>query len=512
MQVDRGMRSGFPRYRPSLARSKIYTHLACRVSLCSPCAMQPRDVSLNAGILAGFTGFQRKLREWLNFANKNKKIRDIRLFAIFALKIHAYGSSNDFGYIRLVRVFILEYPRLVQPTLFASVQWTVSALTRHIRDLFESDPSLQDVWVEGEISNLSRPASGHIYFTLKDAGAALRCVMWKTSAARLSLPIQEGQAVSVHGKLGIYEVSGQYQLYVDQIRPVGEGALYQEFLRLKALLEEEGLFDASRKRPIPELPRRIGIITSGTGAALRDMLDVLRRRLPLVEVILVPTPVQGAEAPAALAAAFTLLNRQNPDVILLARGGGSIEDLWAFNDERVVRAIVGSAAPVICGVGHETDFTLSDFAADLRAATPTAAAELATPITRIDLAGYLRDAASRLTTSSIELLTAQRNLLSSLVAGLRYASPQRRIQSESQRVDEYARRAFAGLAHNVQLESAHVKGLAQQLEALSPLAVLGRGYALVTRKDDGRVVSRVKLASGELRVRVSDGEFDVRKS
>jgi exodeoxyribonuclease VII large subunit len=400
----------------------------------------------------------------------------------------------------------------VQPTLFASVQWTVSALTRHIRDLFESDPTLQDVWVEGEISNLSRPASGHIYFTLKDSAAALRCVMWKTSAARLGLPLQEGQAVAVHGKLGIYEVSGQYQLYADQIRPVGEGALYQEFLRLKAFLEEEGLFDPERKRPIPDLPRKIGVITSGSGAALRDILNTLSRRLPMVDVILTPVPVQGAEAAPAIVTAFGALNRQKPDVILMARGGGSIEDLWAFNDERVVRAVVASAAPVICGVGHETDFTLSDFAADLRAATPTAAAELATPVTRADLAAYVRDAASRLSASTLDLLAVRRNLFVTLIAGLRYASPERRIRSERQRVDEFARRAFAGLVHDVQLESARVKGLAQQLEALSPLAVLGRGYALVTRKDDGRVVSRLKLAAGEMRVRVSDGEFDVRKS
>jgi exodeoxyribonuclease VII large subunit len=326
------------------------------------------------------------------------------------------------------------------------------------------------------------------------------------------LQLQDGQSVAVHGRLGIYEVSGQYQLYADQIRPVGEGALYQEFLRLKALLEAEGLFDEARKRPVPELPRVIGIVTSRTGAALRDMLHTLRRRLPIAQVILSATPVQGSEAPAAIVSALAKLNRSAPDVILLARGGGSIEDLWAFNDERVVRAVVNSGAPVICGVGHETDLTLCDFAADLRAATPTAAAELATPITRVDLAGYVGEAAARLAASITDQVIAQRNRLAAQVAGLRYASPQRRIHSERQRVDEFARRGSSGLVHRIQMLSMRVDGLSQQMEALSPVAVLGRGYALVTRKSDGRVVSRVKLASGELRVRVSDGEFDVTAS
>lgn len=397
----------------------------------------------------------------------------------------------------------------MQPSLFSVQQWTVSKLTFYIRTLIESDVSLQDVTVTGEISNLSRPASGHIYFTLKDANASLKCVMWKTSAARLRLSMQEGMAVEVHGKIGIYEVSGQYQLYADQIKPVGEGVLYQEFLRLKALLESEGLFDPERKRPIPELPRKIGIVTSATGAALRDMLNTLRRRLPLVEVILAPSPVQGVDAPPALVAALESLNRQKPDVILLARGGGSIEDLWAFNDERVVRAVAASKAPVICGVGHETDFTLCDFAADLRAPTPTAAAELATQITLSDLAAYVRDANQRLISSTLNLLTVQQADLSALATQLRYSSPERRLRSERQRLDDFSRRAWSALVHRVQLQSAHVDGMARRLEALSPLGVLARGYAVVTRKSDGRVISHVADASAEMRVRVSDGEFEV---
>jgi exodeoxyribonuclease VII large subunit len=399
----------------------------------------------------------------------------------------------------------------MQPALFSTQQWTVSRLTFYIRKLLEENEVLQDVWVQGEISNLSRPASGHVYFTLKDSSAALRCVMWKTSAARLRLGLRDGMDVEAHGRIGIYEVSGQYQLYVDQVRPVGEGALYQEFMRLKAMLEAEGLFAPERKRLIPMFPHRIGIVTSATGAALRDMLNTLRRRLPLVEVILAPSPVQGVEAPPALVKALQSLVLQSPDVILLARGGGSIEDLWAFNDERVVRAVATSSVPIICGVGHETDFTLCDFAADLRAPTPTAAAELATQITLIDLRASLQSYKTRLLSATLNFLAEQKTSLSSLVSQLRYVSPERRIQSERQRVDELTRRAHSSLFHQVRLQSAHIKGMQRRLEALNPSAVLARGYAVVTRKDDGSVVSHVAQAGEAMNVRVSDGEFEVRK-
>jgi exodeoxyribonuclease VII large subunit len=334
--------------------------------------------------------------------------------------------------------------------------------------------------------------------------------MWKTSAARLRLGLQDGMEVEVHGRIGVYEVSGQYQLYADQIRPVGEGALYQEFMRLKAMLEAEGLFAPERKRPIPILPQKIGIVTSATGAALRDMLNTLRRRLPVVEVLLAPSPVQGVEAPPALVKAIQSLNLQAPDVIIMARGGGSIEDLWAFNDERVVRAVANSSVPVICGVGHETDFTLSDFAADLRAPTPTAAAELATQITVLDLTARVSSLQTQITNYTLGLITEQQSNLNSLAAALRYASPERRIQSERQRVDEFSRRIYSSLLHRVQLHSTHVKGMERRLEALSPLAVLKRGFAVVTRKDDGSVVSRVADAKQgqEINIRVSDGQID----
>ncbi len=410
----------------------------------------------------------------------------------------------------------VEYPLkrfMDQIPLFASVRWTVSDLTRYLRQLFESDEMLRDVWVQGEISNLSRPRSGHIYFTLKDSGASLRGVMWRSNAARLNLDLQDGMAVAVHGQISVYEAGGQYQLYADQIRPVGEGALYQEFLRLKATLEAEGLFDPERKRPIPERPQRIGIVTSATGAALRDMLDTLRRRYPLAVVILAPSPVQGDAAPPKLVAALEGLNALDPgpDVILLARGGGSIEDLWAFNDERVVRAVAASSVPVITGVGHETDFTLVDFASDLRAPTPTAAAELATPVAVHDLRTDVTDLAGRLTLAVAAFLDRQQADVGMMQSRLQYASPLRRVQNERQRLDEQARRLNAAQAHRLDLTRTGFKGLGRRLDALNPRSVLARGYAVVTRQADGRIVSRTaQVAAGDaLTVCVSDGTFDV---
>jgi exodeoxyribonuclease VII large subunit len=390
--------------------------------------------------------------------------------------------------------------------------WTVTDLTRYLRQLLEADEVLQDAWVQGEISNLSRPSSGHIYFSLKDAGATLRCVMWRNAAMRLNMTLQDGMAVEVHGSLGIYEPQGQYQLYADIIRPTGEGALYQEFLRLKSLLEAEGLFDAERKRPIPELPKRIGVVTSPTGAALRDMLNILRRRYPLAEVILAASPVQGDEAPPGLVTALQNLDRViHPDVILLARGGGSIEDLWAFNDERVVRAVAASSTPVISGVGHETDFTLADFAADLRAPTPTAAAELATPVTVDDLRIYLEDSGNRLDAAISTSIEQQRSHIDGLTTRLRYFSPIRRIQTEMQRLDDLIQRGNRAQVHRLALAAANQKGLGQRLGALDPLGVLKRGYAVLSGKDGKVVSSREQVASGDdLRARVQDGEFDVR--
>lgn len=393
-------------------------------------------------------------------------------------------------------------------SLFGPPSWSVTEITGYLKDLLESDRTLADLWVQGEISNLSRPQSGHLYFTIKDSGASLRAVMWRSNASRLRYQPRDGDAVEVHGSISIYEVGGQYQLYADQIRPLGAGALYQAFLRLKEKLEEEGLFDEGRKRPIPTRPRRLGVVTSPTGAALRDMVNTLRRRYPLVEVILAPTAVQGEEAPPGIVAAIQALNRlAKVDVILLARGGGSIEDLWAFNDERVARAVAASQAPVVCGVGHQTDFTIADFAADLRAATPTAAAELAVP-DRGDLQGDIAELRQRLAGSVLDKIQNRRWMLAELSNRLNRRSPESRLQRDRQRLDELVFRTSAYLRSRLRLERSQVVSLAQRLGALNPEAVLARGYAVVS-KSDGTIVRRTGQVTGgdQVEVRVSDGGF-----
>ena len=389
----------------------------------------------------------------------------------------------------------------------ASPVLSVSELNRHLRMLLEAEEPLQDLWVRGEVSNLARPASGHLYYSLKDAQAALRCVMWRADAQRLlSLP-REGEAVEVHGYIGLYEAGGQLQLYVDTLRPAGEGARYQEFLRLKAALEQEGLFSAERKRPLPAWPRRIGLVTSASGAALQDVLHVLERRYPLAEVVLAACAVQGDEAPEQIARALHRLNRRaRPDVILVVRGGGSVEDLWAFNDEAVVRAIAGSAAPVVTGVGHETDVTLADFAADVRAPTPSAAAEIATPSQEAlsHQVGLLR---TRLAKSLVHSLRRGRTELRALQTSLRLTSPQMRLANARQQLDDRMRRAQATVTHDLALRRVAVQGWMQTLSAVGPQAVLARGYAIVSRASDGTIVhSASQVSVGEaLDLRLLDG-------
>jgi exodeoxyribonuclease VII large subunit len=398
---------------------------------------------------------------------------------------------------------------MLQPPLFAKVSLTVSELTRYLRQLFESDEILRDVWVQGEISNLARPSSGHVYFTLKDSASALRCVIWKSAALRMrGVGLDNGLAVEAHGYISLYERDGSYQLYVDTLRPSGEGRLLQEFLRLKARLEEEGLFAPERKRPIPVQPRLIGIVTSPTGAALQDMLNTLRHRFPLAEVVLAPSAVQGDDAPLEVVAALKALNRLvHPDVILLGRGGGSLEDLWAFNDERVVRAIIASQAPVITGVGHETDFTLADFAADLRAPTPTGAAVLATP-DKADLRASLVSLASRLDAEFEAIFEDRQARQDDMQRRLLRASPLWQIQNGRQRLDDLSTRGQLALGHHLQLQHAHVVGLHSRVQALNPLAVLERGFAVVSRPDGSlvRSVSQVKAGDG-IQVQVADGKF-----
>jgi exodeoxyribonuclease VII large subunit len=399
---------------------------------------------------------------------------------------------------------------MMQLPLFAPKQWTVTQLTRYLRELLENDEYLQDVWVQGEVSNLSRPTSGHLYFTLKDTASSLKCVMWRSSVVRQSSIPHDGEAIEVHGSVNIYETAGQYQLYADLFRPTGQGALFQEFLRLKARLEAEGLFDEQRKRPIPSWPHAIGVITSPTGAAIRDILNTLRRRYPLTHVVLAPTQVQGEGAPAGIINALTNLNQKvHIDVIILARGGGSIEDLWAFNDENVARAIASSQAPVISGVGHETDFTIADFVSDLRAPTPTAAAELATP-NRTDLQATLLEQHARIGRAVQLFVADNRWQLSRLDGRLNTHSPQGRIRSDRQRLDDLLHQANTSVAHFLQLQHVHLKGYEQRLSSLNPISVISRGYALV-RFPNGQIVRRVhQVTEGNLlQVQVSDGQFDV---
>lgn len=388
--------------------------------------------------------------------------------------------------------------------------WTVSELTRYLRQLIEVDIHLQDLWVQGEISNLARPSSGHIYFTLKDSASALKVVIWRSTAQRLKLPLRDGLSVELHGSLGVYEVSGQYQLYADLVRPLGEGALYRQFLLLKEQLEAEGLFDPQRKRPIPTFPRRIGIVTSPTGAALRDMLNTLSRRFPQAEVILAATLVQGDEAAGKIIKALQDLNDYaKPDVILIARGGGSIEDLWAFNDPGVARAIAASAAPVISGIGHETDFTIADFAADLRASTPTAAAELAVP-NAAELDTALHKQIQRLGRAQLALLSSTRWTLRDIHSQLTLHSPRARLRSAQQRLDELDHRLIQALTGRMALRRASLNGLANSLLNLNPQSILQRGYAIVSRQDKTLVRSVQNISAGErLDVQVTDGVFPV---
>jgi exodeoxyribonuclease VII large subunit len=324
------------------------------------------------------------------------------------------------------------------------------------------------------------------------------------------LPV-DGDAIEVHGSISIYEASGNYQLYADLIRPAGEGQLYQEFLRLKDTLEAEGLFDPERKRAIPRWPQTIGIVSSPTGAALRDMLNTINRRYPPVKVILAPTPVQGDEAPGGIISALEGLNQLvKPDMILLARGGGSIEDLWAFNDEHVARAIVASQSPIITGIGHETDFTIADFAADLRAPTPTAAAELATP-NQVDLRASLDELGKTMLNSMNNFLIVQYRYLERQANRLLMRSPLGGVHRDQQRLDELIYRVGIALTHVIEINRAQLDGLAMRLNALNPPAILERGYAIVTQPD-GALISSIRQVQpdDDLQVQVSDGGFEVR--
>ncbi|MBN1311993.1 MAG: exodeoxyribonuclease VII large subunit [Anaerolineae bacterium] len=370
-------------------------------------------------------------------------------------------------------------------------RWGVGELTRYIRQLFEIDYRLQDLEVEGEVSNWRAPgASGHVYFTLKDADAQLKCVMWRSDVLnQRSLP-QDGDRVIARGHLSVYEAHGQYQLYCRLIQPAGTGDLAAQFEVLKERLQAEGLFAPERKRPLPERMNTIGVVTSPGAAAFQDVLNVLGRRYPLAQVILSPTLVQGDQAPPQIVAALQALNAlPGVDVILVVRGGGSLEDLWCFNDERVARAIATSRVPVVSGVGHETDFTLTDFAADVRAPTPSAAAELVTPLTVDDLRGLLRDRRTRTFIMMESVLSSHRRSLQQLSAGLRLLSPLHQITALRQYIDGLTERAVRAVGADLHLRRERLAGTRRALDAMNPANILARGYAVV-RDKDGEVLRR----------------------
>lgn len=391
------------------------------------------------------------------------------------------------------------------------------------------------IWVEGEISNFARPASGHLYFSLKDANAQVRCAMFKPKSSYLRFRPADGMRVLARVRVSLYEARGEFQLIVEHMEQAGEGALLREFELLKARLAAEGLFDASRKRELPALPRRIAVITSPTGAAIRDVINVIARRFGLAQVDVLPVPVQGTTAAAAITKMLTAAAASGRyDVILLTRGGGSLEDLWAFNDEALARAIRDSAVPVVSAVGHEVDFTIADFAADLRAPTPSAAAELLVPDS-VALARGLRHNSERLRQQIRHRLRslAQRNdhawarlraqhprlrldngyqRLRQLHARLQVQQPALQLQRRKGELRALAQRLRISTVHRIENRARHLGELARALNAVSPLATLQRGYAILIDADSGRVVRSVSQAvrSKKILARVADGEFELR--
>ena len=391
--------------------------------------------------------------------------------------------------------------------------YTVSDLTTEIRALLED--SFSGVWVEGEVSNFHHHSSGHLYFTLKDQERQIRVVMFRAQNRQLRFRPQDGLAVLVYGEVGVYERRGEYQLVVEYMEPKGLGALQLAFEQLKAKLQAEGLFDEARKRPIPMLPRRIGVITSPVGAAIRDILHVLRRRFAGVDVLIYPVTVQGDQAPPEIVDALRELNRRGGlDVLILGRGGGSIEDLWAFNEEMVARAIADSKIPVISAVGHEVDYTIADFVADLRAPTPSAAAELV--IARKDeLAQRLDDLQLRMTGVVRSRLHALGVRMAALDRHLRLLNPIERIRLQRRHLTELWKDLTGWADRRLAVLNGELKAAAGKLDSLSPLAILSRGYSICMRVPGHEIVkeSAELVVGDEVQVRLHRGRLhcDVRE-
>ena len=384
--------------------------------------------------------------------------------------------------------------------------YTVTQLADHIRATLERDGRLRDVWVSGEVSNIFRSPADHAYFTVKDAGAAVKAVLFSGNSGAEHLVA--GSQVNAHGRVSYYPVRGETQLYVDAVVPAGLGALAAEFERLRAKLEAEGLFDPSRKRPLPAFPRRVGVVTSEHGAVIHDIAKVLAERYPLTELVLAPATVQGEDAPFEIAEAIRILNLlEGTDVIIVGRGGGSIEDLWAFNTEEVARAIHASHAPIVSAVGHESDTTIADFVADLRAPTPSAAAAAVSPDVRElrrEVLNLVRHARSGLNV----LLTRHSRSIEALVGRMQRTLPDTAIQR--QRVDDVLERGRTALATLLGYRREQTASLETALSALNPTAVLERGFAVLTRPATGATIASVaEVAGGDIvRATLRDGSFD----
>jgi exodeoxyribonuclease VII large subunit len=396
---------------------------------------------------------------------------------------------------------------------------TVSQLTAALKRLIEESVVLNGVWIKGEISNLTIHTSGHLYFTLKDENAKLSCVMFKTQARYLTFKPENGQAISVKGRISIYEKAGNYQLYVDRMENDGLGGLFQAFEKLKLSLAKEGLFDPGRKRPLPQLPQKIGIITSPTGAAVQDMIKILKRRRPRIDILIFPAQVQGSEAPRSLVKALTDAAKVTAlDLVIIGRGGGSVEELWAFNDEQLARAIAAFPRPVIAAVGHETDFTITDFVADLRAPTPSAAAELAVP-DEGTLKRSLDRLQQRLILSVQRKIRSERGNLQKLFASRALSRPQYPLDQRRQDLDNLTERLVRIFKQDLRLARERFYQLTGKLQALSPLATLRRGYA-IAQTVEGKLINHtsqvepgdsitVRLAAGALFCEVKDKESSI---
>lgn len=383
---------------------------------------------------------------------------------------------------------------------------SVSELNARIKGLIESDPVLGSVYVRGELSNYKVYPSGHHYFTLKDAESSLRCVMFRSAASKLRFRPESGMRVTAWGRVAVYPRDGAYQLYCEGLMPEGAGDLQVAYEQLKAKLAEEGLFDPAHKKPIPRYPERIAVITSSAGAAVHDIIRVLRKRWPVAKVVLLPVRVQGVEAPPEIAGALRYANKYRvADVIITGRGGGSIEDLWAFNDERVARAIYASELPVISAVGHEPDVTIADFVADLRAATPSNAAELVAP-DMSELRDALRSAAARLDQAVDRSLSQRRAALTELSSRRVMQSPTGFIDQRRLELDSIRLRLDAAATGRLNRERQEFARLAAKLDALSPLKVLGRGYSIALDAEGRAVREAAQLKAGDkLDLRLSRG-------